>query len=190
VKVDGYKQPERCWEVLVGVPMLNQRVMVYILDFLRDLGRPEYSSVTKMDVDNLAMVFAPLFLCCPDSSLLFFNSVYEATFVQNLLTTDPSAASIPAPSTPAVASFVPSPRSSPIMAGGHHHHSMGSPSPPSSPIMSSSVYSSLASSSSSVPSPATSSSPLSSAASFSHSPSTLRARRSITPRSISSPSME
>jgi hypothetical protein len=185
VKVDGYRQPGRGWEALVGVPVLNQRVMVYVLDFLRDLGRPEYSAVTKMDVDNLAMVFAPLFLCCPDSSLLFSNSVYEATFVQNLLTTDPSTASVPSPSTPAVAAFTPSPRSSPIAAGAHHHHS-AAPSPPSSPSMPvSSVYSSLASSSSSVPAP-TSSSPLPSTASFSHySPSTIRARRSVTPRAAS-----
>lgn len=74
------------------MPAINQAVIVYLVDFLRDLSRQENSSVTKMDADNLAMIFAPLFLRCPDSSLLFSNSVYEATFVQNLLTSDPNPA--------------------------------------------------------------------------------------------------
>jgi hypothetical protein len=191
VKSDGYRQPERCWEALVGVPALNQRVIIYVLDFLRDLARPEYSAVTKMDVDNLSMVFAPLFLCCPDSSLLFSNSVYEATFVQNLLTSDPSPAStqaaVPSPSAPAVTLLVSAP---PSQLSSSPLHAVSPPSSPALPVAAS-PRSSLTSSSSSVLLPLSGVSPSSSpvgglpSAFAQHSPSILRARRSVTPRAAS-----
>lgn len=44
---------------------MNRKVVDYVVTFLLDLSKAEYVEKTKMNKDNLAMVFAPSFLRCP-----------------------------------------------------------------------------------------------------------------------------
>ncbi|EGG19085.1 RhoGAP domain-containing protein [Cavenderia fasciculata] len=74
-------------QILNQLPQLNRDVIVYLLNFLKTLSSPIYSTKTKMDIDNIAMVFAPGLLRCPstDSSVLMLNSQYEKDFIKNLI---------------------------------------------------------------------------------------------------------
>jgi len=77
----------QCLEILMSIPQLNRKVLLFMIRFLQEFVDPEVSKKTKMTVHNLAMVFAPNFLRCPTDSLtlIFENSKYEIAFLRTLI---------------------------------------------------------------------------------------------------------
>eukprot|EP00698_Gefionella_okellyi_P009892 TRINITY_DN2539_c0_g1_i3.p1 TRINITY_DN2539_c0_g1~~TRINITY_DN2539_c0_g1_i3.p1 ORF type:complete len:195 (+),score=44.14 TRINITY_DN2539_c0_g1_i3:62-646(+) len=69
------------------LPPLNLRVLKYLVAFLRQMGSAANQQITKMSVDNIAMVFCPNVLRCPstDVTVVMYNSQYERMFVRNLI---------------------------------------------------------------------------------------------------------
>ena len=47
--------------------------MFYLVAFLRHIAKPEHVAATKMNADNLAMVFAPSFFRCEDPQLMLMH---------------------------------------------------------------------------------------------------------------------
>lgn len=62
----------------------RQAIMQYLMGYLATLSSPEIVAVTKMTADNLAMIFAPSFLRCPDPALLMTNAEPERFAVKCL----------------------------------------------------------------------------------------------------------
>lgn len=69
------------------MPVINRKVLFYVILYLRGVGQPENVPKTKMGINNLAMVFAPNFLRCPseDPSVIFNTQKHQQTFVRHLL---------------------------------------------------------------------------------------------------------
>jgi hypothetical protein len=59
----------------------------YLAFFLQTVGNPTNQGATKMNYDNLAMVWAPNFLRCPseDPMVIFNNTKREMSFVRLLV---------------------------------------------------------------------------------------------------------
>jgi hypothetical protein len=74
-------------QVILKLPPVNRRVVDYMIGFLKVFAQEQSARVTKMHVDNIAMVFAPNFLRCPSSSLtqVFENTKHEQEFVKSLI---------------------------------------------------------------------------------------------------------
>jgi Rho GTPase-activating protein 39 len=66
---------------------LQLTVLLLMLTWPQLIGRPENQKVTKMTMDNLAMVWAPNFLRClsNDPTIIFTNARKEMSFVRVLL---------------------------------------------------------------------------------------------------------
>ncbi|KAI9316473.1 hypothetical protein BX666DRAFT_1951155 [Dichotomocladium elegans] len=81
------ENPAEAIEIINSLPELNRRVVMYMIAFVQEFNRDEVTVHTRMNVNNLAMVFAPNFLRCPSESLttVFENSKYEQAFVKTLL---------------------------------------------------------------------------------------------------------
>lgn len=79
--------PAQSVAVAEQLPELNRRVAAYMIEYLRDMARPEHVPHTKMGVPNLAMVFAPNFLRCPseDPGVIFSTQKHQQTFVKHLI---------------------------------------------------------------------------------------------------------
>ncbi|GBC02411.1 hypothetical protein RclHR1_04600011 [Rhizophagus clarus] len=77
----------RAVEIIKELPSINQRVVVDTIDFLQKFADPQVAKITKMNVHNIAMVFAPNFLRCPSDNLaiIFENTKYEQAFLRTLL---------------------------------------------------------------------------------------------------------
>ncbi|XP_028399778.1 rho GTPase-activating protein 39-like [Dendronephthya gigantea] len=75
--------------IVASLPTINRLVLCFIIRFLQIFCKAEVISITKMDVNNLAMVWAPNFLRCPsnDPKVIFENTRKEMTFVRTLLNT-------------------------------------------------------------------------------------------------------
>ena len=73
--------------VVSRLPPPNLEVICHLVAFLRRMARPEVAAVTKMDVHNLALVFAPSFLRSPaeDPLAAIEKADKEAAFVVTLL---------------------------------------------------------------------------------------------------------
>lgn len=73
--------------IVSRLPPLNRIVLVFIIRFLQVIGAPANHASTKMNFDNLAMVWAPNFLRCPsdDPMMIFNNAKKEMLFVRNLV---------------------------------------------------------------------------------------------------------
>ena len=73
--------------VLDDLPIHNLHVAKYMIKFLQVVGDARYQAVTKMNVSNLAMVFAPNFLRCPSDNPLtiLVNSKLEQCFLKTLI---------------------------------------------------------------------------------------------------------
>lgn len=69
------------------LPPLNRTVLFHLIQFLQRFNEPSVIQVTKMDVANLSMVFAPNCLRCPssDPQIIFNNARKEMLFIRNLL---------------------------------------------------------------------------------------------------------
>ncbi|XP_064384607.1 rho GTPase-activating protein 39-like isoform X2 [Halichondria panicea] len=70
-----------------SLPELNKKLLLYLVDFLKQFITPENIEATKMGLDNIAMVWAPNFLRCPsdDHTLIFQNTRKEMAFLRVLL---------------------------------------------------------------------------------------------------------
>ncbi|KAI8872539.1 hypothetical protein GQ42DRAFT_161225 [Ramicandelaber brevisporus] len=66
---------------------IRLRVVDYVTQFLQVLARPENVVQTKMNVSNLAVVFAPSYLRCPaeNKADIFANTTAEQSFVKTLI---------------------------------------------------------------------------------------------------------
>lgn len=75
--------------IVLSLPKINQFVLCFIIRFLQIFCNRQVINATKMDVNNLAMVWAPNFLRCPsdDPQVIFENTRKEMTFVRTLLST-------------------------------------------------------------------------------------------------------
>ncbi|EGC33638.1 hypothetical protein DICPUDRAFT_56354 [Dictyostelium purpureum] len=78
---------EQVCELVASLPLLNQKIIGYIIEFLQEAIKPEYVETSKMGSDNLAMVFSPCFLRSPhtDPNILLGNIFKEKEFVKNLI---------------------------------------------------------------------------------------------------------
>ncbi|KAG0772739.1 hypothetical protein G6F22_015480 [Rhizopus arrhizus] len=74
--------------IINSLPDCNRRIILYIIQFLQGFTEPSVIECTRMNIFNLAMVFAPNFLRCPFTHLptVFENSKHEQTFVKTLIT--------------------------------------------------------------------------------------------------------
>lgn len=70
---------DKALAIINRLPDTNRRIALFIINFLQEFTDPQVIHHTLMNVNNLAMVFAPNFLRCPSESLttVFENSKYE-----------------------------------------------------------------------------------------------------------------
>jgi len=73
---------------LSQLPEENRESIRYLVSFLKKLLKPENIELTRMNIENVAIVFAPTILKCPldDPTLLMQNSKFEKDFVIQLIT--------------------------------------------------------------------------------------------------------
>jgi len=79
--------PEVSVKLIKQLPKLNQKIVKFVVQFLREMARDEFVESTKMSTVNLAMVFAPNFLRCPspDPQVIFDTQKHQQTFVRHLI---------------------------------------------------------------------------------------------------------
>ncbi|XP_077390941.1 rho GTPase-activating protein 39 isoform X2 [Festucalex cinctus] len=87
--VKNYDNAEAAVQVVLGLPHINKLVLCYLIRFLQVFAQPSNVSVTKMDVNNLAMVMAPNCLRCQsdDPRVIFENTRKEMSFIRLLIHT-------------------------------------------------------------------------------------------------------
>lgn len=94
IPMDFYKQcisncddPVAAIAVVQSLPELNRLVLCYFINFLQVFAQPSNVAVTKMDVNNLAMVMAPNCLRCQsdDPRIIFENTRKEMAFLRMLI---------------------------------------------------------------------------------------------------------
>ena len=62
--------------ILDMIPEHNRNVLLYLISFLQVIGEPQNQAATKMNINNLAMVFAPNILRCPSENLqVYYNQI-------------------------------------------------------------------------------------------------------------------
>ncbi|CAL8337372.1 unnamed protein product [Merluccius merluccius] len=85
--VSNYDDPMAAIDVVQSLPELNRLVLCYFIHFLQVFAQPANVSVTKMDVNNLAMVMAPNCLRCQsdDPRVIFENTRKEMSFLRMLI---------------------------------------------------------------------------------------------------------
>ncbi|CAF3673591.1 unnamed protein product [Adineta steineri] len=78
---------EPCIRLVNSLPEINRIVLTYLIRFLQIFARPENVTITKMDVNNLSMVFAPNILRCDsdDAKVIFENARKEMLFIKILI---------------------------------------------------------------------------------------------------------
>ena len=69
------------------IPEANRETIKYLVNFLKKLLKPDNIKITKMNIQNLAIVFGPTLLRCPsnDPNILLLNSKFEKEFVIQLI---------------------------------------------------------------------------------------------------------
>ncbi|KAI8139231.1 hypothetical protein BJV82DRAFT_255614 [Fennellomyces sp. T-0311] len=82
------EDPEQAIAIVNSLPDVNRRIIMYMIAFVQEFTQEDVIKHTRMNVHNLAMVYAPNFLRCPSESLttVFENSKYEQAFVRTLIT--------------------------------------------------------------------------------------------------------
>ncbi|XP_068599217.1 rho GTPase-activating protein 39 [Brachionichthys hirsutus] len=85
--IHHYDDPEAAVNVVLGLPHINKLVLCYLIRFLQVFSQPANVSITKMDVNNLAMVMAPNCLRCQsdDPRTIFENTRKEMSFIRVLI---------------------------------------------------------------------------------------------------------
>ncbi|XP_052425568.1 rho GTPase-activating protein 39 isoform X1 [Carassius gibelio] len=85
--VSNYDDPVAAISVVQSLPELNRLVLCYFIHFLQVFAQPANVAVTKMDVNNLAMVMAPNCLRCQsdDPRVIFENTRKEMSFLRMLI---------------------------------------------------------------------------------------------------------
>ncbi|KAI8643705.1 hypothetical protein BD408DRAFT_385067 [Parasitella parasitica] len=101
------EMPEKAIAIINRLPDTNRRIALFTISFLQEFTDPALIKHTLMNVNNLAMVFAPNFLRCPSESLttVFENSKYEQAFLRTLINEvkiDPKACAYGEDSTKAI----------------------------------------------------------------------------------------
>jgi len=83
----AWNNAEQSIAILAELPSLNRLLLIYACRFLQIIGKPENQPKTKMNLDNLSMVWAPNFLRCPsdDPAMILQNTKKEMHFIRNLL---------------------------------------------------------------------------------------------------------
>ncbi|XP_057298183.1 rho GTPase-activating protein 39-like [Hydractinia symbiolongicarpus] len=76
-----------CLNIVNSLPPLNNLVFSYLIRLLQAFMIPENVSISKMDENNLAMVWAPNCLRCPsdDPREIFENTRKEMTFLRTVM---------------------------------------------------------------------------------------------------------
>eukprot|EP01113_Clastostelium_recurvatum_P017276 TRINITY_DN2021_c0_g1_i5.p1 TRINITY_DN2021_c0_g1~~TRINITY_DN2021_c0_g1_i5.p1 ORF type:complete len:1300 (+),score=397.66 TRINITY_DN2021_c0_g1_i5:103-4002(+) len=141
------RQATEAYDILEQVPSLNRKIIMFLLQFLQIFIDPEKVEKSRMNADNLAMVFAPSFVRCPSTDLgLVISLVHkEKDFVRLLIENYQTYGTPSTPSTPTTpttrlldsalskvssANMLATPEASPAQ----HRKSMGLPSSPSSSL--------------------------------------------------------
>uniref|UniRef100_A0A8C4SHC2 Rho GTPase-activating protein 39 n=1 Tax=Erpetoichthys calabaricus TaxID=27687 RepID=A0A8C4SHC2_ERPCA len=85
--ITHYENPEAAVQVVHALPEINKLVLCYLIRFLQVFAQPSNVTVTKMDVNNLAMVMAPNCLRCQsdDPRIIFENTRKEMSFIRVLI---------------------------------------------------------------------------------------------------------
>uniref|UniRef100_A0A1A8ETN9 Rho GTPase-activating protein 39 n=2 Tax=Nothobranchius korthausae TaxID=1143690 RepID=A0A1A8ETN9_9TELE len=85
--INSYDNPEAAISVVLGLPHINKLVLCYLIRFLQVFAQPANVPITKMDVNNLAMVMAPNCLRCQsdDPRVIFENTRKEMSFIRVLI---------------------------------------------------------------------------------------------------------
>uniref|UniRef100_A0A8U8AHU9 Uncharacterized protein n=1 Tax=Geospiza parvula TaxID=87175 RepID=A0A8U8AHU9_GEOPR len=85
--ISHYESPEAAIAVVHALPRINKMVLCYLIRFLQVFVQPANVAVTKMDVNNLAMVMAPNCLRCQsdDPRIIFENTRKEMSFIRVLI---------------------------------------------------------------------------------------------------------
>ncbi|KAK2512619.1 Arhgap39 [Columba guinea] len=85
--ITHYENPEAAITVVHSLPRINKMVLCYLIRFLQVFVQPANVAVTKMDVNNLAMVMAPNCLRCQsdDPRIIFENTRKEMSFIRVLI---------------------------------------------------------------------------------------------------------
>jgi hypothetical protein len=74
-------------EIIAKTDEANRNVIIELIEFIKEMAKPEHEEHTKMGLKNLAIVFAPSFLRSKsdDLAVLLKNNVFELQFVSNLI---------------------------------------------------------------------------------------------------------
>ncbi|XP_029448071.1 rho GTPase-activating protein 39 isoform X2 [Rhinatrema bivittatum] len=85
--ITHYENPEAAISVIHSLPRINKMVLCYLIRFLQVFVQPANVAITKMDVNNLAMVMAPNCLRCQsdDPRIIFENTRKEMSFIRVLI---------------------------------------------------------------------------------------------------------
>ncbi|XP_039220842.1 rho GTPase-activating protein 39 isoform X1 [Crotalus tigris] len=85
--ITHYENPEAAIAVIHSLPRINKMVLCYLIRFLQVFVQPGNVAITKMDVNNLAMVMAPNCLRCQsdDPRIIFENTRKEMSFIRVLI---------------------------------------------------------------------------------------------------------
>ncbi|KAI3639330.1 hypothetical protein MIR68_002860 [Amoeboaphelidium protococcarum] len=85
--IKNAENPEKALAIFSKIPEHNQNVLEYLINFLQIVGEPKNQPVTRMSINNIAMVFAPNILRCPSENLqvILENTKYEQGFVRTLI---------------------------------------------------------------------------------------------------------
>ncbi|CAF3310396.1 unnamed protein product [Rotaria socialis] len=78
---------EACIRLVNSLPDINRIVLTYLIRFLQIFSTSDNVIYTKMDVNNLSMVFAPNILRCnsDDAKVIFENARKEMLFIKILI---------------------------------------------------------------------------------------------------------
>eukprot|EP01132_Coremiostelium_polycephalum_P007764 gene7764-9556_t len=78
---------EQVLNIIQTLPLTSQRVISYIIAILQQAILPENVEASKMNSDNLAMVFSPCLLRSPytDPNILLGNIIKEKEFIKRLI---------------------------------------------------------------------------------------------------------
>lgn len=85
--ISAFEDADQALSTLDRLPDMNKKLLTYAIRFLQVIGQPDNHSATKMNYDNLAMVWAPNFLRCPseDPMEIFQNTKKEMSYVRLLV---------------------------------------------------------------------------------------------------------